>query len=807
MRRTLRRNSPFVLVVSLSAIVIAAMATAAPAQMNAARLSVALKKHRSVRSGQQPPLFSQPIVYNDGGDGVHAVVIADLNGDGKPDVIAGNSGGIAVMLGNGDGTLQTPVEYSGGAGELWWPGGLGVADLRKIGKLDAVVANSGGGNGGDDSVGVLLGNGDGTFQPAVLYDSGGSLGIVTMVLADLDGDGKTDIILLDGGSITALLGNGDGTFQPATMILENTGEYGWGGIALADLNGDGKLDLAVTMPYFNSGSAYVSVLFGNGDGTFQPPVNYPISGGLYLTSMAIADVNGDKKLDLVIGDLAGNGVNVLLGNGDGTFQPMQNFGSGGVDSISVADVNGDGKKDLVITCCSGAGNGSSGEVGVLLGNGDGTFQDQVDYGVGAGVIESMAAAVADMNGDGKMDVVAASLCYVSQSNCVPPGAVSVLLHAYSSTTTLASSLNPSVFGQSVTFTASVSAAFGTPGGTVEFQDGSNELGSATLTNGSASLPVSSLAVATHSITAAYQGGPGYTPSTSSAVNQVVNIATTTTSLASSMNPVTINEYVTYTATVTSQYGGAATGTATFQDGGVVVSTVTLSGNLAAYTTNYSTVGSHTITATYSGDANNSGSTSAPLVEQVIEGTKTKTALSTSGSPSLIGQEVTFTAKVTPTKGVIPNGEVVSFYDGTTLMGTGTIASGVATFTTSSLTAGKHTIQATYGGDSQFQPSKGKVPQVVDKYATTTSLTSSLNPSQNGQPVTFTAQVTSSGPAPTGKVTFKDGTKVLKSVLLSGGVAAFTTSNLAVGTHAITAQYTGDAANNKSTSPVLDQVVQ
>ncbi|MGB8007890.1 MAG: Ig-like domain repeat protein [Terriglobales bacterium] len=821
MRRKLKWNSLFILVVPLIAVVIAAMATAARGQINAARPPLAFKNHRHIRgvTEQPPPLFSQPLVYNDAGNGVHSVAIADLNGDGKPDVIVANSSGIAVLLANGDGSLQTPAEYSGGAGQLWWPGGLGVADLRKNGKLDAVVANYGGGNGGD-SVGVLLGNGDGTFQAAVLYDSGDSGGIGTLILADLNGDGKTDVILFNAnggsgrtGSITALLGNGDGTFQPGTMILENTGEYGWGGIAVADLNGDGKLDLVVTMPSFNSGSAYVSVLLGNGNGTFQPPVNYAINGGLYLTSMTIADVNDDGKLDLVVGNLGLNGgnntggVSVLLGNGDGTFQPMQSFGSGVVDSISVADVNGDGNKDLVVTCC--AGEGASGVVGVLLGNGDGTFQDQVNYEVGTGIIETMAAAVADMNGDGKMDVVAADLCYVEDplGNCVPPGAVSVLLHAYSTTTAVVSALNPSIFGQSVTLTASVSASFGIPSGTVEFLDGSNGLGSGTLANGSTAISVSSLAVGSHSITAAYQGGPGYNPSTSSALNQVVTTATTTTSLASSMNPATINEYVTYTATVASKYGGAATGTAIFQDGGVQVAVVTLSGNQAAYTTNYSTVSTHTITVTYSGDANNAGSLSAPLVEQVIQGLTTKTIVTTSGSPSFVGEPVTFTATVKPKQGAIPDGELVTFYDGKTAIGTGTTASGVATFVTSSLKAETHTIKAAYPGDETFEPSAGSVKQVVDKYPTTTALSSSLNPSDYGQAVTFTATVTSSGPTPIGKVVFKNGTKVMGSAALSGGVATLTTSKLAVGSYSITAEYLGDANSAESTSPVLDQVVQ
>jgi hypothetical protein len=163
--------------------------------------------------------------------------------------------------------------------------------------------------------------------------------------------------------------------------------------------------------------------------------------------------------------------------------------------------------------------------------------------------------------------------------------------------------------------------------------------------------------------------------------------------------------------------------------------------------------------------------------------------------------------LTSGQGAIPDGELVTFYDGMVAIGTGSTASGVATFTTSSLTAKTHTIKASYPGDAIFRPSTGLVTQVVNKYPTTTTLSSSPNPSQFGQKVTFTAQVTSSGPAPTGTVAFRDGTNGIGSATLSGGVATFTRSRLAVGTHSITAHYNGDAASSTSTSSVVNQVVQ
>jgi Bacterial Ig-like domain (group 3)/FG-GAP-like repeat len=515
-------------------------------------------------------------------------------------------------------------------------------------------------------------------------------------------------------------------------------------------------------------------------------------------------VNGDGKPDVLTANECASGcapgdgvVGVLLGNGDGTFQPAVPYDSGGITSwsVAVADVNGDRKPDLVVA------NLGSNTVTVLLGSGDGTFQAVVSYGLGT--TWPYSVVVADVNGDGKPDLVLASLRYCGPDD----GCVSVLLNGDATTTTLVSSLNPSVYGQAVIFTATVSSASGTPRGTVTFYDGSTQIGSTTLVNGSASISISLLAAGSNSITAAYQGSGAFVPSTSAPLNQVVNRATTTTSLASSLNPALVNEIVTYTAIVASQYGGVATGTVVFQDGGATVATVTVVANHATYTTKYGTPGTHSMTATYSGDTNNTGSVSTTLVEQINKGFPSKTVLTTSGSPSFVGQPVTFTATITSARGAIPDGELVTFYDSTALIGTGTTASGLATFQTSSLTAKTHTIKAAYAGDDKFEPSSSKVTQVVEKYPTSTTLTSSLNPSRFGQAVTFTASVTSAGPAPTGKVKFMDGATALGSRTLTGGLARLTTSKLSVGTHQITAQYLSDAYNDKSTSPVVDQVVQ
>jgi Bacterial Ig-like domain (group 3) len=187
---------------------------------------------------------------------------------------------------------------------------------------------------------------------------------------------------------------------------------------------------------------------------------------------------------------------------------------------------------------------------------------------------------------------------------------------------------------------------------------------------------------------------------------------------------------------------------------------------------------------------------------------TTTKLTTSGSPSLLNQPVTFTATITSSGGSVPDGEAIAFYDGATQIGLGSTATGAATFTTSSLSAKTHTIKAIYAGDTAFKTSSGTVKQIVELSPTTTSLSSSANPSNFGQSVTLTAVVANSGgPTPTGTVTFKNGTATLGSATLdSTGTATLATTKLPLGSDSLTADYNGDSQNQKSDSSVLMQTV-
>jgi len=402
-----------------------------------------------------PPLFLPAVTYGSGGQGAMAVAVADLNGDGRPDLVVPNacsisvgcsdSEPIGVLLGNGDGTFQPALTYSSGGVTSYVLGSVAIADVNRDGKPDVVVTNACGSNSNcaTGSVGVLLGNGDGTFQPAVTYGSGGYFDI-SVAVDDVNGDGKPDVLVANdcadivcqgSGMVGVLLGNGDGTFDSA--IRYDSGGHYARSVAVADVNGDGKPDLLVTNDCFlNCTVGLVAVLLGNGDGTFQQAVAYD-SNGSHRKSVAVADVNGDSRPDLLVANYCaadstcgGGGpgaVDVLLGNGDGTFRPAATYSSGADDanSIAVADVNGDGKPDLLVTNqCADLINCTSGTIAVLVGNGDGTFQPAVTYDSGGYFAQSIA--VADVNGDSKSDLLVANFGIDSFSS--GPGAVSVLLN-------------------------------------------------------------------------------------------------------------------------------------------------------------------------------------------------------------------------------------------------------------------------------------------------------------------------------------------------------------------------------------------
>jgi hypothetical protein len=329
------------------------------------------------------------------------LAVGDFNGDGKADLampgsLTGSGSVVTILLGNGDGTFQAPANYTVGFN----PQMIVAADLNGDGTADIAVTATDNVNNG--IISVLLGNGDGTFRPVVNFPAGA---FSVLAVGDFNGDGKVDLVGMpaSGAAIPTLIvlpGNGDGTFQ--APLLSQFPQQHLGsptGLVVADFNGDGKADIATISGF----SADLIVALGNGDGTFQSPVN--INNTVFLfsaSSITAGDFNGDGKTDLAVG---GTNQKVLLGNGDGTFKPPVSYPIAG--NPTTVDFNGDGITDLAV---AGTKN-----ISILQSNGDGTFQLVLSYTTAN---DPFATAVADFNGDGRADIVVGNGSIGSPSNTV-----------------------------------------------------------------------------------------------------------------------------------------------------------------------------------------------------------------------------------------------------------------------------------------------------------------------------------------------------------------------------------------------------
>jgi hypothetical protein len=314
-----------------------------------------------------------------------------LTGNGIPDLVTGGAFWASVFLGNGDGTFQPAATYLTGDAPLREQ----IADVNGDGIPDIITSN------GAATVSVLLGNGDGTFQHKRDFPTGAQLGAFDLAVADLTGNGTLDIATANAndGTVSVLLGNGDGTFKAPTIYRVGSRP---GRIVAGRFGSDPDLpDLAVVNDPSGTPVGTVSVLVNHGDGTFRSPVAYPV--GPFPAGIALGDFANTGTLDIAVSDFRSNTVSLLMGNGDHTFHLARNISVPGIanDNLVAADFNNDANLDLAAVTLQGG----SYRVSVLLGNGDGTFAPPLntDLGPPSGIT---GITVADFNNDGNLDLAA-----------------------------------------------------------------------------------------------------------------------------------------------------------------------------------------------------------------------------------------------------------------------------------------------------------------------------------------------------------------------------------------------------------------
>jgi hypothetical protein len=695
-----------------------------------------------------------------------AVALANVPPD---DVSPQVPGSIRVFLNNQDGTVTdfaSAAEYGSG-GPL--PITLDSGDFNGDGTIDLIVGNAGDPDvnglyanfGRDHSIGTLANAGTGAFGPTTTYTVGFNSAF-QVVLRDFNLDGKQDIAVCDIGKPGSILGGGSAPGGLAIYYGKTTGS----GFSL-DIDSPylspSDAPQAIVVGSFNSATDttpdIVMVHESNSIVTFLNTTTPASPTTTTLTAAPVSPTTYGNNVILtakVATGAAGTPTGVVsfysggtkLGTGtlDGslvanftittpnaaayTYTAEYDGAAGFASSKSTAisyTVNKAATTTTVVANPTSANAGTLITISATVGSGGGTPGGTVNFFDGATQIGS--GTLADSGGQQKATMTTSTLAvgghsitakFAGSSNfdASTSGSTTVTINSptpLNTTTLLTVTPNPFVFGDAILMTATVSAAGGTPGGTVNFFDNGVQIGSGTLSNNGGQMQATfstSLAAGAHSMSAQYVGITGFNPSTSNTVSVQGNNATSTTTLSVLPNPVDYSTAVTMKATVAVQ-SGTPTGTVTFFDGAVQIgSPVALINNAGQYQAAISTAallpGTHAITAVFSGSTGQTGSTSA-ATDLTVNFVSTTTAVSPAPTTLLVGSPVTITATISPAIGVTDKaGGTVTFRNNGTSIGTGTVSTvagqQVATLTTSALPAGTNSITAVYGGDTIFNQS-------------------------------------------------------------------------------------------------------